>query len=187
MLLPGAAFSASANILMIVSNSASPNASDLAIAAYLTGYGLTIFYADDDDSEATYNSIIAANNIDAVYISTSVGSSAIDDKARNLTVGGVTANGGSWDNMLLHCSGSSTQTDGTDINLVENSHFITQPFSTGNFTAYTGTGSLGWGDNLGSGAQVLAQMPGQPTQGSLVVYETGSLLCGGTPGRHLHG
>jgi hypothetical protein len=163
------------NVLLIVSNSAGPNASDQALKTYLENNGLTVFYADDDDAD--YNPAISANNIDVVYVSTSVGSSALGDKTRDLTVGVVMANGGSWDNQLLHCSGSSTQTPGTDVNLVDNSHFITQPFATGVFAGYNASGSLGWGDNLGAGAQVLIQMDGEPTQGALVVWDTNSELC----------
>ena len=172
---PGAAFSASANILMIVDTPGNPNASDQAIRAYLESTGLTVFYADEDDPD--YNPAITANNIDAVYVSTSAGSGALGDKTRDLTVGVVMANIPSWDNQLLNCSGSSTQTDGTDVNLVDNSHYITQPLGTGVFAAYSGTGSLGWGDTLGAGAQVLIQMAGQPTQAALVVYDTNSELC----------
>jgi hypothetical protein len=166
-------------VLLIVSNSASPTASDQALKTYLESNGFTVFYADDDDAD--YNPAITANNIDVVYVSSSVGSAALGNKTRDLTVGVVMANGGSWDNQLLHCTGSSTQTPGTDANLVDNTHFITQPFSTGVFTAYTGTGSLGWGDNLGPGAQVLVQMVGQPTQGALVAWDTGSGLCDSSP------
>jgi|GEM_PF-4607800 len=122
---PGAAFSASANILMIVDTPGNPNASDQAIRAYLESTGLTVFYADEDDPD--YNPAITANNIDAVYVSTSAGSGALGDKTRDLTVGVVMANIPSWDNQLLNCSGSITQTDGTDVNLVDNSHYITQP------------------------------------------------------------
>jgi hypothetical protein len=163
------------NVLLIVSNSSSPDASDQALKTYLESNGLTVFYADDDDAD--YNPAITANNINVVYVSTSAGSSAVGDKTRDLTVGVVQANGGNWDNQLLHCSGSSTQTDGTDLNLVDNSHYITQPFGTGVFAAYSSTGSLNWGDDLGTGAQVLIQMDGQPTQGALVVYDTNSELC----------
>jgi hypothetical protein len=56
---------AGCNVLMIVGSGASPNASDLAIATFLTNNGLTVFFADDGDSEAQFEAAIATNDIEA--------------------------------------------------------------------------------------------------------------------------
>ena len=42
LLLPGVAFSASANVLLIVSDHVSPDPTDVQLAAYLTANGLTL-------------------------------------------------------------------------------------------------------------------------------------------------
>ncbi|MDX1404915.1 MAG: DUF6701 domain-containing protein, partial [Woeseiaceae bacterium] len=162
------------NVLIIADDSASPGASDTALQAYLEGRGLTIFYADDDDAE--YDTAIANNNIDVVYISSSAFSSKISPaKVGSLTVGVVNANNDNNDDLCL--GGGDTNTDPeTTINLVDNSHFVTSPYSTGNFTAYTSGARAIWGGSYGAGAQVLAQNPSNAAEGAIVVFETDAML-----------
>ena len=171
---------ASCNAMMIVDDAVSPSASDLAIAAYLASNGVAISYADDNDTIATYNSIIATNSITTTYISESSASATLGTKAQGLTIGVVTANNGSWTNMLLG-SPQLASSLGTDINVVDNSHFITSPFATGVLTIYTGGGGRGFTQNPGSGGQVLAQNPADATRSMILTYDTGSLLEDASP------
>jgi hypothetical protein len=144
--------------MMIVADDVSPSASDQSIASYLVGNGVSVFYADDDDSTATFNSEISTNSITTIYISESSNSTTLNTKAQSLSTGIVTANNGSWTDMLLG-SPQETSSGGTDINVVDNSHYITSPFATGNLTIYTASGGRAYTQNPGSGGETLAQNP----------------------------
>ena len=69
---------------------------------------------------------------------------------------------------------------GTTINITDNSHYITSPFSTGSLTVYTTSGDLNnLPSSLASGGQLLGQTPngGDPT---LFAFATGAALDSGT-------
>ena len=155
LLLPGVAFSASANVLLIVSDDADPDPTDLQLAAFLTTSGLTVYYANDNDSD--YTDDIAANSIDVVYVSASSSSSATGNEITNLAVGVVEANVGDWNEINL--SNNDDEHPGTDIEIVNNSHYITSGLSLGNVSVYSPSAQIGYGETLGSGAQVLARNP----------------------------
>jgi len=171
---------AGCNVLMIVGSGASPNASDQAIATFLTNNGLTVFFADDGDTEAQFEAAIAANDIDVVYVSESSGSSTIGYKTANLAVGQVMGNSGNWENIDV--ANEDQNAVGTDIRIVDNTHYITSGYATGLQTIYSAAASRGYGNNgVGAGALVLAENPADAGQQALVVYEAGDLLYGGTP------
>ena len=162
------------NIMMIVIDSGAPTTSDQALTTYLQSNGLTVVYADDNDSEATFESVIAANSIVAVYISESVGGSALLAKANNLSVGIVTANSGTWEDNLL---GNPESADlDVDTRIINNTHYITSPFATGVLTTWTTSSSRGYTGGWGTGATVLAEDPGNSARAHLLVYEKNALL-----------
>ena len=177
LLLPGVAFSASANVLLIVSDDADPDPTDLQLAAYLTANGLTVFYANDNDTD--YTDDIAANSIDVVYVSATSSSSATGNEITNLTVGVVEANVGDWDEILL--SSNDDAHPGTDIEIVNNTHYITSGLTLGNLSVYSPSAQIGYGETPGSGAQILARNPTDSTESAILAYESGALLDGGTP------
>jgi hypothetical protein len=163
------------NVLMIISDPAVPEPVDDSLRAYLEGQGLTLWYANDNDTRATYDSLIAANNIMSVYVSATSGSAAIGVKTYDLPVGVVQANVGSWDNQEL--SGNDGSASGTQTDIIDNTHWITQPFSTGLLNVYAADTARGYGfGGFGSGAQILAQVPGAPTQAMLLVYDSAATL-----------
>jgi uncharacterized repeat protein (TIGR01451 family) len=163
------------NILMIVGSAATPDPVDDSLKAYLESQGLTVWYADDADPRSTYDSIIAANSVLAVYVSPTSGSAAIGTKTYDLPVGVVMANVGSWDNQELSSNDGSVT--GTQTDIIDNTHWITQPFSTGLLNVYTADTARGYGlSGFGSGAQILAQVPGAPTQAMLIVYDSAAVL-----------
>jgi hypothetical protein len=171
---------AGCNVLMIVGSGASPNASDLAIATFLTNNGLTVFFADDGDSEAQFEAAIATNDIDVIYVSESCGSSTIGYKTDLLAVGQVMGNSGNWENIDVANEDQSAA--GTDIRIVNNTHYITSGYSTGLQTVYNASASRGYGNNgIGAGALVLAENPADAGQQALVVYEPGDLLYDDIP------
>jgi hypothetical protein len=99
----------------------------------------------------------------------------------NLTTGIVMANVGNWDGFELTNNDSET-TGPTTGNIVDNSHYITEPFSTGNLTLYSSATPLGFGYmGVGSGADVLMTVPGQPDSVLIIAYETAATLETGNP------
>jgi hypothetical protein len=164
-------------VLMIVSDHISPDQTDLDLAAYLESNGMTVFYANDNDTD--YTDDIAANNIDVVYVSASCSSSATGTEITNLNIGLVEANVGDWDEINL--SNNDDEHPGTDIEIVENSHFITSWLSLGDVSVYSPSAQIGYGETLGSGAQVLARNPSDASESAIVAYDAGAQLYGGTP------
>ncbi|MBW2443382.1 MAG: DUF4347 domain-containing protein, partial [Deltaproteobacteria bacterium] len=164
-------------VLMIVSDHISPDQTDLDLAAYLESNGMTVFYANDNDTD--YTDDIAANNIDVVYVSASCSSSATGTEITNLNIGLVEANVGDWDEINL--SNNDDEHPGTDIEIVENSHFITSFLSLGDVSVYSPSAQIGYGETLGPGAQVLARNPFDASESAIVAYDAGAQLYGGTP------
>jgi uncharacterized repeat protein (TIGR01451 family) len=166
------------NILIVTSNESSPPQSDLDLQTYLQSQGLVVFFTDEDSSAAHWESVITANSIDAVYVSYTVGSSSIGTKPRDLSVGVVLANHDNWDGMAL--ATNDNRTISTTTNIVDNSHFITSPFGTGSLTIFNDPAArwmAGW--SFPPGAQILAQNPGDPTEGMIAAYDTGAELKSG--------
>jgi uncharacterized repeat protein (TIGR01451 family) len=167
------------NVLMII-GVGGPNASDINITNYLTTNGLNVFYAYDTDTTVDYQNDIATNNINVVFVSDSSLDTNVGTKTANLNVGVVMSNRNNWSENNLSELESSTA--GTDINVVDNSHYITSPFSTGSLTVYnTFPVDVGFGENLGAGGLALARNPIQPSEAAIVVYEKDALLYGGSP------
>ena len=88
---------------------------------------------DDDDNQTTYDSAIAAN--DVVYITEDAWSGSIGTKLVNAPIGIVAEEVNMSDEFGL--SGGVDWESGTQITIDNNSHYITQPFSTGAMTVIT--------------------------------------------------
>lgn len=180
---PGPCGAASGGVvMMLVADAVSRDPVDDSLAAYLEAQGLTVVFADDNLTGAQIEDSISAYNVDVLYVSQTCGSSTVDDTyLTNLTIGIVMPNVGNWDGFeLANHDGEST---GPTVGYVaDNSHYITQPFSTGNLTLYSSATPLGYGDmGFGSGADVLMHVPGDPTTGLIVAYEAGATLETGNP------
>ncbi|MCG6945128.1 MAG: DUF2341 domain-containing protein, partial [Deltaproteobacteria bacterium] len=122
----------------------------------------------------------AAANNDVMYISESSTSSNVSIKARDLDIGTVDDECWLWDSMEYGATGDGGGDWGTTINITDNSHYITSPFSTGSLTVFTTGGNLNnLPSSLASGGQLLGQTPngGDPT---LFAFDTGAALDSGT-------
>jgi uncharacterized repeat protein (TIGR01451 family) len=155
---------------------------DDSLAAYLQAQGLTVVFADDNLTGPQIEDSINAYGVDVMYVSQTCGSSAVDDTyLTNLTIGIVMPNVGNWDGFEL-ANHDAEATGPTTGYIVDNTHYITEPFSTGNITLYSSATPLGWGDmGVGAGAQVLMTVPGQPDSVLIVAYEAGATLETGNP------
>jgi uncharacterized repeat protein (TIGR01451 family) len=180
---PGACGAAAGDVvMMLVADAVTRDPVDDSLAAYLEAQGLTVVFADDNLTGAQIEDSINAYGVDVMYVSQTCGSSNVDDiYLTNLNIGIVMPNVGNWDGFeLANHDGVST---GPTVGYVaDNSHYITQPFSTGDLTLYSSATPLGYGDmGFGSGADVLMHVPGDPTTGLIVAYEAGATLETGNP------
>jgi uncharacterized repeat protein (TIGR01451 family) len=165
----------SSGIIGLLVAGGTPEVFEDSIKAFLEAQGLTVIFGDGGWTLAQVESFVSANNIDGLFLSPSNGSSSVDPNLTNITTGLVMSNVGNWEDFEL-AGHDSEDVSGTG-NIVDNTHFITQPFATGNITLFSPSSPLGWGDGgFGSGADVLMEYPGQSDRGLIVAYETGSTL-----------
>jgi len=145
--------------------------------ALFESWGWTVSTINDTDSQTVFNNAAASN--DVMYISESTSSGNVGTKARDLNIGIVDDECWLWDAMEYGSTGDGNGYWGTYINITDNSHYITSPFSTGNLTVYTTDGNLNnLPSSLASGGQLLGQTPAsEPT---LFAFDTGADLDAGT-------
>ncbi|HSG81955.1 MAG TPA: DUF2341 domain-containing protein, partial [Gemmatimonadota bacterium] len=164
-------------VLLIVGNGSIPDQADQDLKSYLEGRGLTVYYADDTDGTASFQQDIDTLGVDVVYVSQTVSSSNLSP-TKPLTAGVVMANSGNWKDEALVAH--DNEDVATTIQIVDNSHFITQEYSLGSVTIYSSSGARGFGDmGFGPDAQILATT-GTSGEATLVVYEQGGELEDGS-------
>ncbi len=102
-------------------------------------------------------------------------------KPVGLDIGIVVEEDWCWDNLGFGTPGDGGVGNDT-MNITDNSHYITSPFSTGNLVVYTvsdNMGSMGASGTLASGGQLLATENSGNTP-TLFVFDTGASLVSGT-------
>jgi len=165
----------SGNIGILTASPSTPEVFEDSLKAYLEAQGLVVFFGDAYWTPTQVDSFVTANSIDGLFLSPAASSSNVDPGLTNLTTGLVMSNQGNWGDFEL--SGNENEDVSGTGNIVDNTHFITQPFATGNITLFSPNSPLGWGyGGFGSGADVLMEYPGQSDRGLIVAYETGSTL-----------
>ena len=163
---------ASEVVLLVVPDAASLGAQDLDKKALIETWGYTVVPISANDTQANFDAAVATS--DAVYISEEISSGDLGTKLRNATIGVVID-----ETALTDEFGISSATAGytsTDIDVTDNSHYITSSFSTGPLTiASPGQELHTVSGTIAAGAQVLAEEPAT-TNGTLVVIEVGGAL-----------
>ncbi len=106
-----------------------PDSRDLEKEAIIESWGYQIDHADD-------NSIwtINFNNYDLVYVSETASSAAIQGQLDFRSIGAVIEQGNAWDDFNL--SNEDDQGTGFNVDVVDNSHYITAPFALGALQIY---------------------------------------------------
>jgi len=162
------------NLVMVTGDGAySSGVDDATKKTLFESWGWTVTAIDD--SIADY-STAAANN-DVMYISESANSGTVGTKARDLDIGVVLEENLLDDDMEFSSSPvDRADVGGTQIDIVDNSHYITSPFSTGVLTIYDSS------DNnyenratVASGAEVLAEGVGS-NYATIMAFDTGATL-----------
>ncbi len=171
------------NILFIVNDPTEatyPN--DTLIKDFLESLGHTVTYFDDDEDEAAMEAAAAA--ADLVYISESVGSSAVREKITEIETPIIVGEPYAWDEMgMTHGGGGTSDVATTDITIVSPGHPMAAGLS-GTVTVLTGiTGSEGTAQfamgDAGDEATVIATatLADGQTYDVILVYEKGAALA----------
>jgi Tfp pilus assembly protein PilX len=167
------------NLLLVIAGSTPTAQEQLRIDLIQSwGYGVTVI--DDNDSQANFDTAVAAN--DVAYVSSTVSDAALGTKLKNTALGVVN------EELTLHDEFGFSSGSGSNafdkIMLVDNTHEITTGFSTGWLTVVTSPQTLQALDNtLAPGLQTLATtwISGANYKDGLALLDTGAdLHDGGT-------
>jgi hypothetical protein len=163
------------NLVMVVGDAVTLSTSDQNKKTEFESWGWTVTAIDDGAAQGTYDN--AASNNDVMYISESTASSTVGTKATLLDIGIVNEENYTWDQMRFTATADQDLTH-TTINISNNSHYITSPFST--MMIYPSADCIGnMVDGLASGGQSLAT-ENNTGSAALFVFETNAPLTSGT-------
>ncbi|MBN2315377.1 MAG: hypothetical protein JXM79_15720 [Sedimentisphaerales bacterium] len=170
-----------ANILFISALDGTEAGADDELKAYMEGLGHTVTYFDDSEDEAATEAAAAA--ADLVFISESVGSSAIREEITEVEVPMIVNEMWAWDEMgLTNGGGADELVVTTDIEIVNPDHYLAAGLSGSvafltDLTSSLGECRLGKGI-AGDGATVIATatLADGVTYDILFVYEKGATL-----------
>jgi len=166
------------NRLLYIAGDSTPNDRDQRTIDLIESWGYTVTVIDDSDTQSTYDTAVAS--ADVIYISEECSSGAVAGKIDDVSLGVVV------EETYLHdsfgfTSGNSNKSTDTQLDIVDDSHPITDGLSLGVLTvASQSTHMPRIGSSLAPGAQVLAERVGGGSDAALVVFETGAERRDGT-------
>jgi len=170
------------NVLMIVGN-LTLSSKDVGYKALMESWGHTVSLIDDGDSQANYDTAMAA--ADVIYASGSASGSSILDKPTNTPKGLVNEVNGKIDNFGFSSVTSSTANFDT-FSKTDAVHYITEPFAGNPVTVFTSslTNPVP-GGTLAPDMQNVAEVSGTLALGTL---DTGATRYDSNPsqGRRVH-
>jgi hypothetical protein len=172
------------SILLVTPDAASLTAQDAAKKALIESWGYTVVPISASDTQANFDAAVATAS--AAYVSEEITSSNLGTKLRGATIGVVNAES-ALENEFGFSSDYTTFTDSA-IDITDNTHYITSPFSTGSLTITSSAQPFHYvSGTIASGLQVLAEQPAT-TNGTLVAIDTGGALfdSGTAAGRRVY-
>ncbi|MGB5472525.1 MAG: LamG domain-containing protein, partial [Gammaproteobacteria bacterium] len=128
------------NLLLVVVNPGSLTVQEAAKKTLFESWGYAVSLIDEADSQAVFDTAVAAS--DVVYITEDVSSSTVGTKLVSAPIGVVTEEDNLSDEFGL--SASIAWETGTQVEINDNTHYITAPFPTGLLTVMTSTESLAY-------------------------------------------
>ena len=163
------------NLLFVVVDAGTPTTQDQAKRTQMEAWGYTVTLISAIDSQANFDAAAAAN--DVAYITEEVASNSLNTKLKDASIGVVCEEAALNDDFGIS-SGRAWFFD-DQINITDNSHAITSPFSTGLLTITSFTTELASRrGTLAGGLTVLAERTSN-TESTLDVIDTGGALYGG--------
>jgi Concanavalin A-like lectin/glucanases superfamily len=160
------------NILLVTANNGWLTALESGRKSSLEASGFTVNTIWAGAWQSTYNTAFTNNH--AVYVPDDVDSNDIGHKLRLAPIGVLNEEPALADELGI-CSGSASTTSSWTVWITNNSHYITNVFSTGSFTLASGGCNVNrMGGSTAPGGQVLATVGGV---NSIVAIETGATLA----------
>jgi Tfp pilus assembly protein PilX len=174
----GAAVTSAGNVLLVVVDPGSLTAQEDAKKALIESWGYTVNLIDESDSQANFDAAAAAN--DVAYIPQDITSSNLGTKLRDAAIGVVNEEGEQVDELGI--SQDKLFKSRHEIDVINNTHYITQPFATGLLIFTSSDQSVHMlAANQAPGLLTLGQSfnTGSIWEPSLAVIKTGDDLWGG--------
>ena len=158
------------NLLFVVTSAGIPTSQESLRQALFESWGYSVTLIDVHALQSEFDAAAALN--DVAYISEEINSGDLGTKLRGASLGVVNEEPALADEFGI--SSSSSAGANTDIDIVDNTHYITSEFGTGPLTIFDwATADTGVAGTLAPGLQVLGQYG---TRQSLVVLEQGGAL-----------
>ncbi|MGB5339590.1 MAG: LamG domain-containing protein, partial [Gammaproteobacteria bacterium] len=166
----GASGAAPQTILFVVPDATALTAQDAAKKVLMESWGFSVALITAADSQANFDAAVAS--ADVAYISEEAISSDTNTKLRDATIGVVNEETALTDEFGI--AGVRTGYTGTDIEVVDTSHYITSVFASGPLTIASAATALNrLTGSLAPGLDALAETTGDP---ELAAIETGWAL-----------
>jgi len=171
-------------VLLITPNDGNLTAQDAAKKAIMENWGFTVTAISANALQAEYDAAIA--DADVAYVTEDVVSSDVGTKLNNASIGVVVEENALNDDMNYSTS-AEWYFGYSQINITDNTHYITETFATGSLTITTATTELGARTGtLAPGLVTLATRTANANSALDYVDVGGALNGGGTaPGRRV--
>jgi hypothetical protein len=163
----------SGNLLLIVADAASMTPVEQALQSMFESWGYAVTPLSDDASQANFDTNVSIH--DVVYVSETASSATVGTKLTNAPIGVVNEHGDLNDELGI--ADAKTTVVGASVNVIDNSHYITAPFTSGALPVYSAPmEGITVSGVEATGLQTLADWSGA---GGLVVLEQGMQTTGG--------
>ena len=163
----------SGNVLLIVADAASMTPVEQALQSTFESWGYAVTPLSDDASQANFDTNVSIH--DVVYVSETASSATVGTKLTNTPIGVVNEHGDLNDELGV--ADAKATVVGASVNVIDNSHYITAPFTSGALPVYSAPmEGITVSGVEAPGLQTLADWSGA---GSLVVLDQGMQTNGG--------
>ncbi len=164
----------SGNLLLVVGDAATPDPADVEKKALFESWGYAVTFFDDGNDRSAFDTALA--NSDLAYVSETAVSWTLGNKLTSTEKGVVNEEG--RENAKLGISSSHGATVGRQLEVTDNSHYITSLFPVGVIPIYTADmEGLQAAGTLAADLQTLGEFAGSP---GLAVIEKGGVLADGS-------
>jgi len=166
-------------VLMVVGDASTPASTDAERKALVESWGHAVTLIDDSDSQANFDTAVAA--ADVAYVSESVIAGTLAKKLKPITIGVVNEDPG-LHNVFGFSSNRYLSTDNSSLT-TDAGHYITAPFGGATVLAlFTSSQPLGAAvGTLPSGLETIGSWSGGSLSplGGLLVLDSGAAISGG--------
>ncbi|MDH3642224.1 MAG: DNRLRE domain-containing protein, partial [Gammaproteobacteria bacterium] len=175
----GAGIGGAGNLLMVVANPGGLTTQETARRTLIESFGYSVTLIDDDDAQASFDTAVAAS--DVAYVPPSVSAASFGTKLVNAAIGVVNEQPELVNEFGFGAQGSVWKSR-DEIDVIDNTHYITSPFATGLLTITSSVQDLYlMTAGLGGGFEPLANAfnTGTLWDVTLGAIDTGGVLYGG--------